>query len=106
MVYLNKSTESITLPKHYKVLGEYTLKLVNNLGKQEYTFENLTDISELDYYYTFEISVSDMPTGEYNMTLYCGEFIVLTGMVTIGDYKREKTEYEHKNNTFIQYGDN
>lgn len=106
MVYLNKSSESITLPKHYKISGDYTLTLINNLGKQVYTFDNLNDISELDYYYMFEISVSDMPTGEYNLSLKCGDFEVLVGMVTIGDYKRKNTEYEHKNNTFIQYGDN
>jgi len=105
MVYLNKTnTNSINLPKYYNVSGEFTLKLTNNLGKEVYTFENLINISELDYYYTFEISVSDMPTGEYNMSLYCGEFMVLSGMVTIGNYKRDNTEYEHKN-TFIQYGD-
>jgi len=106
MVYLNKSSNIITLPKYYRVNGDYTLTLVNNLGKQVYTFDNLTNISDLDYYYKFEISVSDMPTGEYNMTLMCGEFKVLDGMVTVGDYKRSNTEYEHKNNTFIQYGDN
>jgi hypothetical protein len=105
MVYLNKTSGSITLPKYYNVGGEYTLTLTNNLGKQVYTFDNLTDISELDYYYTFEISVSDMPTGEYNLSLKCGDFEVLVGMVTIGDYKRSNKEYEHKN-TFIQYGDN
>lgn len=102
MVYLNKTSDSIVLPKYYKVSGTFSLKLENNLGKQEYVFDDLTNISELDYYYKFVINVSDMPTGEYNLILYCGEFIVLKGMVTVGDYKREKTEYEHKN-TFIQY---
>lgn len=106
MVYLNEASDKITLPRYFEVNGEYTLILTNNLDKKVYTFDDLKDVSDLDYYYMFEISVSDMPTGEYNMTLKCGEFVVLEGMVTIGTYQRQNTEYTHKNNTFIQYGDN
>ncbi len=83
-----------------------TLKLRNNLTKQEYTFDNLDDKLASRLFYTFDVTLPEgMDDGEYTYTLYDEENVVkATGLVQIGDYKPQNNTYSAEtHNGYIQY---
>lgn len=91
-------------------MTQFSLKLVNNLTKYEFTLEDLEDKETSRLFYTFDITVPDgLVDGEYAYTLYDENHAVLaTGLLQIGDYNPDNTTYEQntikENNGYITYG--
>lgn len=83
-----------------------TLKLRNNLTKQEYTFNNLVDQLVSRLFYTLDITLqSGMDDGEYAYTLYGEDDTVkATGILQVGDFKPQNNTYTAQTqNGYIQY---
>lgn len=78
----------------------------NNITHKEFEY-NVTDLNESSIYYTFSINIPDsFDDGEYEYTLKDdGDKIVATGLLRVGDYKQENTQYNNnKDKKYIQYG--
>lgn len=84
-----------------------TIKLFNNLTKREINLENLDDIQDSRMFYHFNITLPEgLDDGEYAYTLYDDEDVVkATGLLQIGDYVREDTQYtgHSTDNKYITY---
>lgn len=86
-----------------------TLKLFNNLTKQEIILENLDDIQDSRLFYHFNLTLpSGCTDGEYTYTLYDEDDVVkATGLLQIGDYRPEVKPYTgntiQENNGYISY---
>jgi len=75
------------------------LKLTNNLTKVEYTFTGLTDNLESRMFYSFTITLPEgISDGEYKYELFDEEnTLQASGLLQVGDYVPEKTEYKPEN---------
>ena len=84
------------------------MKLIIKNGVTHKEFEySVTDLNESSIYYTFNINIpEEMDDGEYSYILKDdSDKIVATGLMRIGDYKQENTQYNNnKDNKYIQYG--
>lgn len=84
------------------------MKFIIKNGITHRNFEyNVTDLSESSIYYTFNINLpEEMDEGEYNYVLKDDlDKIVATGLLRVGDYKQENTQYNNnKDKKYIQYG--
>lgn len=80
-----------------------TLKLTNSVTKKNYSYE-VEDTNSSIFYYNFNLTLDeDMDDGEYAYTLSDDEGNELArGLLQIGNYVPEKTEYENKK-TYITY---
>lgn len=79
-----------------------TLKLINNLDKNEYVF-TVSDKETSRLFFHFNIKLKrNMPDGEYTYTLLDGDDEIATGLLQIGNYAAPSTAYT-KNNTYKQY---
>ena len=107
MVYINDTSGTITIPKHFDVVSDigYTLVLTSNLSDAVVLVKNGGNISTNSLYYKFALgSLSNLNVGEYTYTLYDdSERVVEVGLLTFGTFKRQVIV----NNTFdrkkIQY---
>lgn len=78
----------------------------NNITHRNFEY-NVTDLSESSIYYTFNLNIpEEMDDGEYNYVLKDdGDKILATGLLRVGDYKQNNTQYiNNKDNKIIQYG--
>lgn len=73
------------------------LKLTNSVSKKEYSFV-VEDTNTSIYYWNFNLKLSEnMNEGEYSYVLSDDEGNECArGLLQIGDYKPEKTEYKNK----------
>lgn len=87
------------------------LRIFNNLDKNTWQFE-VNDERDSRLFYHFQISredIEDIPDGEYTYNLIddsCGDKVIATGLLQVGDYKPENNVYdlsEENGNTYIQY---
>lgn len=67
---------------------------------------NVADLNESCIYYVFNINVpEDFDDGEYTYVLKDdGEKILATGLMRVGDFKQNNTQYNNKDKKIIQYG--
>lgn len=83
------------------------MKFIIKNGITHRNFEyNVTDLNESSIYYTFNINLpEEMDEGEYNYVLKDDlDKIVATGLLRVGDYKQENTQYNNnKDKKYIQY---
>lgn len=82
------------------------LLLKNNVTHNEFEY-NVDDLNESLIYYTFDINIPESyDDGEYEYTLKDDlNKILATGLMRLGDYKTENTQYNNnKNNKYVQYG--
>ena len=83
-----------------------TLELVPNISKNAFLF-SVNDLEDSALFYHFDISLVDgMEDGEYTYYLKDGDTLLATGLLQIGDYKRDEnvnTEYNDNNNGYIVY---
>ena len=81
------------------------LLLKNGITKRNFEY-SVTDLNESSIFYTFNINIPESyDDGEYEYTLKDdGNKIVATGLMRIGDYKQENTQYNNKDKKIIQYG--
>lgn len=88
----------------------FSIKLVNNLTKYEFSLQDLEDKETSRLFYTFDITLPEgLVDGEYAYTLYDENNVVLaTGLLQVGDYKPDNKTYEQntikENNGYITYG--
>lgn len=82
-----------------------TLKLMNSVSKKEYSY-TVEDTNSSIYYWNFNLTLeNDLGKGQYDYLLLEGDDILARGIVQIGEFKPEKTEYKNKNdNGYIVYG--
>ena len=81
------------------------LLLKNGITKRNFEY-SVTDLNESSIYYVFNINIPDSyDDGEYEYTLKDNEDkIVATGLMRIGDYKTENTQYNNnKDKKYVQY---
>ena len=81
------------------------LLLKNGVTHKEFEY-SVTDLNESNIFYTFNINVpEEMDDGEYSYTLKDNEDkIVATGLIRVGDYKTENTQYNNnKDKKYLQY---
>lgn len=82
------------------------LDLVSNISKNVVNF-TVDDLKDSALFYHFDISlVEGMEDGEYTYYLKDGDELLATGLLQIGDYKRDEnvnTEYNDNNNGYIVY---
>ena len=73
MVYINDTSGTITIPKHFDVASYsgYTLVLTSNLSDAVVLVKNGGDISTNSLYYNFALdNLSSLNVGEYTYKLY------------------------------------
>lgn len=82
------------------------LEIINNLTKNTVNF-TVDDLKDSALFYHFDISlVEGMEDGEYTYFLKDGDVLLATGLLQIGDYKRDEnvnTEYNDNNSGYIVY---
>lgn len=83
------------------------MKIILKNGITHKNFEyNVADLNESCIYYVFNINVpEDFDDGEYTYVLKDDlDKIVATGLMRVGDYKQENTQYNNnKDKKYIQY---
>lgn len=81
------------------------LILKNNITHRNFEY-SVDDLNESSIYYTFSLNIpEEMDDGEYDYVLKDDlDNILATGLMRIGDYKQENTQYNNKDKKIIQYG--
>lgn len=86
-----------------------TLEIINNLSKNKTIIENLDDKNNSALFYSFDINLDGTyEDGEYTYRLFDGDELKATGLLQIGDYKRDENinkEYNDNKTGFIVYGE-
>lgn len=95
MIYIQKDTKIIQIPKHVDTYNtEFTLVLYNPIDNKSYSFSGLRSVGT-DLIYEFEdLNFSDLTNGEYEYSLSDVEQTLENGLVQIGDYKKINKQYE------------
>lgn len=101
MLYIDNSTQELLFPKYLETSGNYELRLKNNTTNQSFVFTGLIDKGSRKFFYVFQKSL-DLPVGEYTFSLINNEKVIVTGLLTFGDYSAPKQEY-NSNKTYISY---
>lgn len=82
------------------------LEIIHSLSKNIVNF-TVNDLEDSALFYHFDISLIDgMEDGEYTYFLKDGDMLLATGLLQIGDYKRDEnvnTEYNDNNVGYIVY---
>lgn len=81
------------------------LILKNGITHKEFEY-SVTDLNESSIFYTFNINIPESyDDGEYEYTLKDDlNKILATGLIRVGDFKQENTQYNNKDKKIIQYG--
>ena len=86
-----------------------TLEIINNLTKNKTLLEGIDDKNNSTLFYSFDICLEGIyEDGEYTYRLLDGEEVKATGLLQIGDYKRDENinkEYNDNKTGFIVYGE-
>lgn len=83
-----------------------TLELINNLTKNTIKLGEIEDKLVSNLFYSFDITLPDGITdGEYTYQLIDEGKVMSTGLVQIGDYEAEKSEYKEDKKGYIVYGE-
>lgn len=86
-----------------------TLELTANLSKITTILEGLEDKNNSALFYSFDINLDGTyEDGEYTYRLLDGEEVKATGLLQIGDYKRDENinkEYNDNKKGYIVYGE-
>lgn len=86
-----------------------TLELTNNLTKNKTLLEGIEDKNNSTLFYSFDICLGGIyEDGEYTYRLLDGEEVKATGLLQIGDYKRDadiNKQYNDNEKGYIVYGE-
>lgn len=86
-----------------------TLELTNNLTKNKTVLKGIEDKNNSTLFYSFDICLEGIyEDGEYTYRLLDGEEVKATGLLQIGDYKRDtdiNKEYNDNKKGYIVYGE-
>ena len=106
MVYINKQSGTISIPRHtHDFHGKYKMKLSSNMSDEVWLVDSGSNISTNLLYYKFELGDLDaLNVGEYayQLTDLAESLILEEGLLTFGEYKREVVENNSTRNK-IQY---
>ena len=83
------------------------LKLINNLTKNTINLGEIEDKKLSALFYSFDISLPEgIIDGEYTYELYADDKVVSTGLLQVGDYKKDENNKEYNDNKkgYIVYG--
>lgn len=96
MIYLKNTQTTVKIPKQINsIFTDYKLRIVNNLTNKEVILD-VVDKSTANLFYTFDVDLI-LQTGEYKYeVLYDGE-IKTNGLMIVGDYSKDKTQYQTDN---------
>lgn len=75
------------------------LKLENNNSSYSFDVEDINQGEKL--FYRFEIPLSNVDDGKYNLTLMNADEIVYEDVVCIGGFNTKSIQYERQNNVYI-----
>lgn len=97
MIYINKDSDKILLPKHFSINDEvYTLKISNGITST--VIDNLTNTSLVKDYYEFTWN-TELQVGEYTYEII-SDNIYECGLLVYGEYRKKevRTVYTSHNN--------
>lgn len=86
-----------------------TLEIISNLTKNKTVLKGIEDKNNSALFYSFDICLEGIyEDGEYTYRLLDGEEVKATGLLQIGDYKRDtdiNKEYNDNKKGYIVYGE-
>ena len=98
MVFLDKIDGKLVINRHFLV-DCTSLQLVNNFSNKVFTFANLVNTSDSDYFYEFALDLSGLMDGEYTIKLLDEDGKLIEEMIGVcGNYQISKTSYQRQNN--------
>lgn len=98
MIYLEQSTlpQVVKIPRNLAAVpeGDYAFSVMNTIDRTTVTvIPSAVVLGALSY--TTTVALPDMmPIGEYDYELRKGGIVLSIGLLTIGDYNYERTEYD------------
>lgn len=97
MIILDKNATKLTLNKHF-LKDCIKIKLINVLSNQTYTYIDLIDSSESNFFYILSpVDFSDLEQGTYKIELYdVDDNLIETQLGCCGEYALENKQYDKK----------
>lgn len=77
------------------------LKLENTTTHQIFEYDVIDKNYGEKLYFRFDINTLELEDGEYSLTLYDGEDIVVTDLLKVGDFNPQTLQYKTGDNTYI-----
>lgn len=77
------------------------LKLENTTTHQIFEYDVIDKNYGEKLYFRFDINTLQLEDGEYSLTLYDGEDIVVTDLLKVGDFNPQTLQYKTGDNTYI-----
>lgn len=77
------------------------LKLENTTTHQIFEYDVIDKNYGEKLYFRFDINTLQLEDGEYSLTLYDGEEIVVTDLLKVGDFNPQTLQYKTGDNTYI-----
>lgn len=94
MIYLKNDQTTVKIPKQINsILTDYKLRIINNLSNVVLELD-VVDLSTANLFYTFNIDASNIQTGEYKYEIIGNGEIMTNGLMIVGNYKKETTQYQ------------
>ena len=109
MIYIEKDSISIQIPRHYRKFNpsgreRLHLYLYNPATQKEYYFV-CADYKDYDLIYNFEnLDFSNLENGEYEFRLNDGMDNIETGIIQVGKFKNTNKQYEYKKEGIVYGG--
>lgn len=92
----NNSIQSVIFPKSASIsFNFYDIEIYSEVTQEEYPFKNVIDGSDSYNYFAFVLNLTELPTdAEYRYRIKHNSFILEEGLLRIGEYRNNKTQYE------------
>lgn len=79
-----------------------SIQLQNTVTKQVYEFSDIEDKNNgKKLFYKFNLNLTDVPEGEYEVTLYKDGEVIKKELLKLGDFNNKGIQYSKGNNIFI-----
>ena len=80
-----------------------SIQLQNTVTKQVYEFSDIEDKNNgKKLFYKFNLNLTDVPEGEYEVTLYKDGEVIKKEILKLGDFNNKSIQYSKGNNIFIE----
>lgn len=98
MVVLDKNATKITLNRHFSYEC-VKISLYNKFTKKTLILDNLSNVSDSEYFYEFEgLDLSSLTDGQYTIFLYNEDNFLIEQMLGVcGNYDKTITAYQKQN---------
>lgn len=106
MIYLEQTIEpqQVRIPRNLLPLpeGEYVVTLQNTIDRSRVSVTP-SQVTAAALYYVVNLELPDLlPAGEYSYELRKGSAVLAVGILTLGEYRYETTQYQ-AGATYTQY---